>query len=195
MVPDRRRLGERISPRLLREARLRERDGDWLGYDYHWPREIQELSALFKIMRNPWWEGPRYGSGRISLIWVVVSFHLTTRDRSATFDDKMSFSEKDYVSSCMMIYTSLRQLWKRRKGSGMRESSREPDVMQARGHPHHLTTSETSRLEALGFCSPRLFARVAGPKVIRQNRILRIVTHSILYLARHFNVQVYGQTC
>jgi len=31
LVPDRRRLGERISPRLLREARLRERDGDWLG--------------------------------------------------------------------------------------------------------------------------------------------------------------------
>ena len=31
MVQDRRRLGEKISPRLLREARLRERDGDWLG--------------------------------------------------------------------------------------------------------------------------------------------------------------------
>src|SRR6266571_9156763 len=64
----------------------------------------------------------------------------------------------------MMIHTSLRQLWKRNKGSGMLESSRELGVMQARGHPHHLTTSETSILEAPGFRSPRLFARVAGSK-------------------------------
>src|SRR5437667_3228646 len=78
----------------------------------------------------------------------------------------------------MMTHTSLRQLWKRSKGSGMLESSREPGVMQARGHTHYLTTSETSILEALGFRSPRLFARVAGPKLIRQNRTFRIVTHS-----------------
>ncbi|MBO0888480.1 hypothetical protein J2P12_05205 [Candidatus Bathyarchaeota archaeon] len=31
MIQDRERLGGKISPRLLREARLRQRDGEWLS--------------------------------------------------------------------------------------------------------------------------------------------------------------------
>ncbi len=47
---DRRRLGEKISPQLLREARLRQRDGEWLSSAK--PLVLRRYRGKYVAIRN-----------------------------------------------------------------------------------------------------------------------------------------------